>query len=253
MRIKLFLIGVFALVAIASWPSSSAVKAISGSYSVMPSRWVGGGNVSDAGIHFDDGPFAAYDYGGAADAWLRGMVTQSLTSTRIYTYWAEGDCRVRARLRVWDPWTSTWYWDYTADVDVLHLTNRPSSTSDSQTFVSAGNWFNKIVGTASTCGTDEAHSHLATTLSSYVVKTYKADDTCWGTSTQCAVMNNQSVRTHANNTYYPYDQCPGDWSGSYATNRSGGASGSPPYPYACQEWSYKNRSDQNAVYTVTFP
>lgn len=251
LKARLFLLSFFTLVAVIGRPADPA-SALSGAFSVMPSAYVGGGNVTHGGLHFDDGSRAAYDFSHSDDAWLRGTVTTTLNNVKRYQYWNEGSCRMRARLQLYDPWTAQWYDDYSADVDILHLNSMPSGTNYSQNFQLTYDWFYKVLGTASTCGTYAAHSHLAMTLSSIVSKTSKSNDTCWANGTECNVMGGASVRVHANNLPPPDGDgalCKGRWAGGYATNLSGGVLD----PYQCQEWSYTTMSDQAAVFTVVYP
>lgn len=178
LKLRLFLLSLFTIVAVIGRPSDP-VSALSGAFSVMPSAYVGGGNVTHGGLHFDDGSRAAYDFSHSDSAWLRGTVTTTLNNVKRYQYWNEGSCLMRARLQLYDPWTAQWYDDYSADVHILHLNSMPAGTSYSQNFQLAYYWFYKVLGTASTCGAYAAHSHLAMTLSSMVSKTSKSNDTCW--------------------------------------------------------------------------
>nr|MBA2706249.1 hypothetical protein [Gemmatimonadaceae bacterium] len=247
-RIGLFLLALFSAVAIVSWPADHADATGSLRIYVLPSAFAAGGNVTDFGVHFDDSPRAAYDYGHSDDAWLHGVLVDSMPLTTRYMYWAEGSCRVRARMQIYDPWAGQWFDDYDRDIDILHLTNRSGATNYTQNVVNNGEYFYKVVGTASTCGTSDAHSHLAMVLSSAVVKTTKSDDTCWAKGSECSVMGGILVKQHANNATWPYGICPGRWAGQYATNKSGGVLD----PYQCQSWSARSRSDGTYVFGVYY-
>jgi len=165
----------------------------------MPSNSAGG---NQAGLHFDDGTLAARDFtSGDGTAWLRGMLYSKGDFSQYYfryMYWDNGNCRTRARLQI-SLNGSTWYDDYDLDVNILHLTNRPASTMYTQTLSNAGHWYYKTAGTASTCGTNNAHSHLAMQLSSYVVPNFAVSsslDTCWANSTECLVMPALNPKKH---------------------------------------------------------
>lgn len=153
-----------------------------------------------------------------------------------YMYWENGNCRTRARLQV-SLNGSTWYDDYDLDVNILHLTGRPASTMYTQTLANAGDWYYKTAGTASTCGTGFAHSHLAMQLSSYVVPNFGVSssvDTCWANGTECLVMPALNPKKHTG-------ACPPQytWLGAYASTGSPDykRSGTVVQPYECQTWS----------------
>ena len=213
---------------------------------IAPSGFSGSGYITDYGLHFDDGSIAAYDYsGGTGEGWLRGTVVDAMPYVSRYLYWDQASCnlsgRVRARLQFYDPYTGMWYDTYDKDVDILHLTNRPSGSQVTQAFANLGDWFYKVVGTESTCGTAQAHSHLGMTLSSTVANTVKANDTCWANGTECNVMGGISVKKHSGSSCPPYS-----WSGQYAINRSG----TVVQPYLCQTWSNQSRSVDDPTFAV---
>ena len=221
---------------------------------VMPSNSAGG---SQAGLHFNDGGRAARDFAHGNSAWIRGWLLSpgSHSYTFRFQYWAEGSCRTRARLQRLDG--GVWYDDYNVTVDILHLNDLPSGSQYTQEVDTSGEWFYKTVGTASTCGTPGAHSHLAAVLSYYI--TYSngvSSDTCWANGMECYNVFYPNPRKHFNNNYAPFAECPGYWDGStYASSgspdykRSGGTGTSPDYsPYACQSWSAMSWGSDSSVY-----
>ncbi len=221
---------------------------------IMPSNAAGG---SQAGLHFNDGGRAARDFAHSNSAWIRGWLLTPGSHNYIYRfqYWNEGSCRMRARLQVYQG--GVWENNYDVTVDILHLTDMPAGSQLTQEVDTAGEWFYKTVGTASTCGTSGAHSHLAAFLSYYM--TYSnggSNDTCWANGMECYNVFYPNPRKHHNNSYPPYAECPGYWDGvSYATTgspdymRSGGVGTSPNYtPYACQTWSAMSWGSDSSVF-----
>lgn len=221
---------------------------------VMPSN-AGGG--TQFGMHYDDLPLSARDFSHSNSAWLRGkLVTNPTPAVSVrYMYWDNGNCRVRGRLQKLV--SGTWVDDYSFDVDILHLTDRPPMTSYTQTVTYAQDWFYKAVGTASTCNTGAAHSHLGMTASSYVYWVWGGSlDTCWANSTTLCLPMPASPRRHAPRAITGLD-CKGAWLGQYATTGSpdykrSGAVGPPNYdPYQCQDWSGVSWGQDSAVFVGT--
>lgn len=241
-------LGVWALVS--PPPRARAVGATT--VQIMPSSAAGGTNY---GIHYDDGALTARDFSHSNSAWLRGMLYANGLNVPIrYMYWDAGNCRVRGRLQkyVFGVWSD----DYHYDVDILHLNNPPAYTSYTQTVYFAGDWFYKEVGTASTCGTPRAHSHLGMIVSTYVSRAYGgSDDTCWANNQECMTMP-ALPRKHAPRASTG-PGCPGPWMSQYAVagypdyKKSGRTDGPNHDPYACEDWSGFSWGSDTPVFTGT--
>jgi len=227
------------VLAIVEWLGQSDPAGATGTtIEMMPSRYNSGGNVTDYGVHYDDNPGgAAYDYSGSSgtDAWLRGEAVQNLSNTTRYMYWNESSCRVRGRLEKYVSGSWTDYYDW--DVDILHLSNMPTSTQYTQTISTSGDWFDEIVGKDAACGTSQYHSHLEMTPSSVLSIAFKLANTCWSNGSDCNIGN---VKQDDGTTTCP----PG------APNNNSVATSGNITRYICETWSAKSYSDQAASFLL---